>query len=82
MDGGKNVFEWKGSGKVEFDSCDQFTDPGPYFQEPVLKGVKLSLGPLRALEPFFCEGMEKHIGGTVQKEAELVGLETVTRGSV
>ena len=81
-DGGKNVFEWEGGGKVKFDSCDQFTDSGPYFQETVLKGVKLSLGPLCALETFLCQGVEKHIGGTVQKEAELVGLETVTRGSV
>ena len=67
---------------MEFDSCDQFTDSGPYFEEPVLKGVKLSLGPLRALETFFCQGVEKHIGGTVQKEAELVSLKTVARGSV
>ena len=82
MDGGKNVFKWEGSGKVEFDSCDQFTDPGPYFQEPVLKGVKLNLGPLCALETFLCQGVEKYIGGTVQKEAELVGFKTVARGSV
>lgn len=82
MDGGKNVFEWEGGGKVEFDSCCQFTDSGSYFQEAVLKGVKLSLGPLGALETFLCQGVQKHIGRTVQKEAELVGFKAVTRGSV
>lgn len=58
MDGDKEVFEWKGGGKVEFDSCQPFTDSGPYFEETVLKGVKLSLSPLRALETFLCQGME------------------------
>ena len=67
---------------MEFDSCDQFTDSGPYFEEAVLKGVKLNLGPLCALETFFYQGVEKYIGGTVQEEAELVGFKTVTRGSV
>ena len=81
-DGGKNVFEGKGSGKVEFDPCQQLTDSGPYFEEAVLQGVKLSVGPLCTLEPFVCQGVQKHIGGTVQKEAELVGLEPVTGGTV
>ncbi len=81
-DGGEDVFEWEGGGQVEIDPCDPFTDSGSHFEEAVLQGVKLSLAPLCALEPLFCQGVKQHIGGTVQQETELVGLETVTGGPV
>lgn len=82
LDGGENVLERESRGKVQFDSCQSFTDSGPYFEKAVLQGVILSLGPLGPLEAFLGQGMEEHIGGAVQEEAELVGLETVTGGSV
>ena len=67
---------------MEFDPCDPFTDSCSYFEEAVLKGVKLSIDPLCALETFLCQGVEQDIGRTVQHETELVGLETVTGGTV
>jgi len=82
VDGGKDLFEWAGGGEMEFDSSQSFTDSGPDFEEAVLQGVILSLSPLCPCETFLCQGMEEHIGGAVQKESELVGLEAVAGGSV
>jgi hypothetical protein len=82
VDGSEDLLEREGGGKVEFDSSQSFTDSGPDFEETVLQSVILSLGPLGPLEAFLGQGMEEHIGGAVQEESELVGLEAVAGGSV
>ena len=63
--GGKNVFEWASSGKVDIDPCDPFTDSDSYFKETILQGVELSIDPLDSLETLLCQCVEKHIGCTV-----------------
>ena len=66
---------------MESDPGFQLTNAPGDFQETILQGIELCVGPLRAAQPGLCQGVHQDIGGAVEKETEVIGLEGVTRGA-
>ena len=76
------MFEWKRRWEMELDPGFQLTNAPGDFQETVLQGIELCVRPLRAAQPGLCQGVYQDIGGAVEKETEVIGLEDVTRGAI
>lgn len=76
------VFEWKRRGQMERDFGFQFTDPPGDFQDAILQGIKLGVGPRCVAQPDLCQGVHQHIGGAVEKKPEVIGLEGMARGAI
>ena len=67
---------------MKFDFSFQLTNAPGDFQETNLQGIELCAGPLRAAQPDMRQGMHQDVGGAVEKETEVIGLEGVTRGAI
>ena len=76
------MFEWKRRRQMELDPGFQLTNARGDFQETILQGIELCVGPLRAAQPDSRQGMHQDIGGAVEKETEVIGLEGVTGGAI
>ena len=74
--------ERKGAGELDFDLGGQFGDSGPDFQEPFLYGIELSADPFGVRRRHVAQAVQQYIGGAMEKQAELIGAESVTGGSV
>ena len=90
--GSIEVFEWKRRGQMERDFGFHFTNtpglPAEHpaqagdFQDAILQGIKLGVGPRCVAQPDLSQGVHQHIGGVVEKEPEVIGLEGVARGAI
>ena len=76
------MFEWERRREMELDPGFQLTNaPGDY-QESNLQGIELCVRPTCAAQSDSSQGMHQDIGGAVEKETEVIGLERVTRGAI
>ena len=67
---------------MERDFGFQFTNAPGDFQDAVLQRIKLGVRPRSAAQPDMGQGVHQHIGGAVEKEPEVIGLEGVARGAI
>ena len=67
---------------MELDFSFQLTNAPGDFQETILQGIELCVGPLRAAQSDCSQAVHQDIGGAVEKETEVIGLEGVTRGAI
>ncbi len=86
------MFEWKRGWQMERDFGFHLTDasglPAEHpaqagdLQEAILQRIILGVRPLGAAQSHFSQGLQQDIGGAVEKEPEVIGLEGVTRGAI
>ena len=75
------VFEWKRRWQMERDFGFHLTNAFGDLQEAILQRIILGVRPHGAAQSNFSQGLQQHIGGAVEKEPEVIGLEGVTRGT-
>ena len=81
-DGPHQVLERIRRRKVESNLGGLLSNPRADFQQAKLDRVEVGPGPLRASHADVFERVQKHVGGAVQKEPELVGHEAMAGGAV
>lgn len=67
---------------MDLDSGFELTHEGGNLEELDPDSVDRGVGQLRPLEQVGAQGMEKDIGGGMQEEAELIGLEAMAGGTI
>ena len=67
---------------MNFHLGTELANPSTDFEHLQADCVKLGPGKLGLFQMKASEGVQQHIGHTMQKESELIGFKTGTRGSV